>query len=243
MLPIVSEIKSHILTEGKTMFVTSRFVAEKFDKDHKNVLQAIENIDCPEYFSQLNFQLSEYTNDRGRTYKEYRMTRDGFVYLCMGFTGKEVSKLKVSFIEAFNTMEALLLAKSNSEAMEWKQARLQIKQVRKSFTDVIKQFIIYAKDQGSKSAEMYYANLTKMEYTALELVEKGSKVPDNFRDTLDILQFAHLSTAEVQCQKALAEGMKQGLHYKDIYAYAKLVVTRYTDSLKLPNVPLNMLEN
>lgn len=221
--------------------MTSRFVAEKFEKDHKDVIRAIENLECSQGFRSGNFTQSDFTNKQGRTFKEYKLTRDGFMFLCMGFTGKEAARLKESFIEAFNTMEAMLLAKSSSEALEWKQARLQIKQVRRSFTDVVKDFIEYAKEQGSKSAEMYYANLTKMEYAALDLVERGSKVPDNFRDTLDTIQFAYLGAAEIQCRQALAEGMKRGMYYKEIYAYAKIVVSQYANSLKLPPIPDNLL--
>jgi phage regulator Rha-like protein len=36
------------------------------------------------------------------------MTRDGFVLLAMGFTGKEALKWKIQFIEAFNAMEQAL---------------------------------------------------------------------------------------------------------------------------------------
>lgn len=235
MLPVVSEITANIAPEGRTMFVNSRFVAEKFEKSHKNVIQSIENLECSEEFSRLCFKPSQYTNERGRTYKEYKMTRDGFMFLCLGFTGKEAARLKESFITAFNYMEEQLL--KQNDKLEWKTARLQIKQVRRSFTDVVKEFVEYAKAQGSKSADMYYANLTKMEYTALELVEKGCKVPSNFRDTLDLIQFGYLGTAEIQCRQALAEGMRQGLHYKEIYAYAKQVVIKFADSLILPPIP------
>lgn len=38
------------------------------------------------------------------------MNRDGFVFLCMGFTGKEDAKWKEACIEAFNAMEASLTA-------------------------------------------------------------------------------------------------------------------------------------
>ena len=61
------------------------------------------------------------------------------------------------------------------------------KEVRKSVTDTIKNFVAYATNQGSRSASMYYANITKMEYAALELVEKGSKIPTGFRDNLDMM--------------------------------------------------------
>ena len=42
-----------------------------------------------------------------------------------------------------------------SESLEWNQARLQIKDARKSLTDVTQELVEYATNQGSKSAKMY----------------------------------------------------------------------------------------
>jgi len=66
---------------------TSLKVAEVFGKEHKNVIQSIEQLDCSEDFRKLNFQLSSYSvpNNR-RPYPMYLMTRDGFTFLAMGFT-------------------------------------------------------------------------------------------------------------------------------------------------------------
>ncbi|WP_407844073.1 Rha family transcriptional regulator [Desulfovibrio falkowii] len=54
------------------MFTTSLIVAQAFGKDHKNVLQAIENLECSPEFHRLNFQLSSYTAQTGNgTVREY----------------------------------------------------------------------------------------------------------------------------------------------------------------------------
>jgi hypothetical protein len=47
---------------------------------------------------------------KGATRKSpaYRMTRDGFTFLCMGFTGAEAARWKEAYINAFNRMEAEL---------------------------------------------------------------------------------------------------------------------------------------
>ncbi|MBF0127433.1 MAG: Rha family transcriptional regulator, partial [Magnetococcales bacterium] len=55
-----------------------------FGKQHKNVLQAIQELDVPEEFTELNFQPSEYTDSTGRTLPMYRLTRDGVTLLTMG---------------------------------------------------------------------------------------------------------------------------------------------------------------
>jgi phage regulator Rha-like protein len=38
----------------------------------------------------------------------YRLTRDGFVFLTMGFTGAKAAQFKQWYIEEFNRMEAAL---------------------------------------------------------------------------------------------------------------------------------------
>ncbi len=40
----------------------------------------------------------------------FRITRDGFTFLCMGFTGKEAARWKEAYINAFNQMELALKA-------------------------------------------------------------------------------------------------------------------------------------
>ena len=91
---------------------TSNQVAEHFGKRHKNVMQAIANLDCSPEFTRLNFQPSEYTDSTGRKLPAYRLTRDGFVFLAMGFTGKDAAQWKEAYITAFNKMEAELLART-----------------------------------------------------------------------------------------------------------------------------------
>lgn len=87
---------------------TSLDVAAHFRKLHKTVLRAIANLECSPEFTQHNFVPSEYTDSTGRKLTQYRMTRDGFTFLCMGFTGKEAAKWKEAYINAFNQMEHTL---------------------------------------------------------------------------------------------------------------------------------------
>lgn len=219
-----------VMHKNKPM-VSSELVAKKFGKVHKNILAAIRDLDCSPEFSRLNFQPSEFTTNRGRKYPCYLMTRDGFTFLCMGLTGKDAAKWKEAYIKAFNKMEKELIKKTDD--ITWKQARLQSKEVRKDFTDVIKRFVDYATKQGSKSAVMYYANITKMEYSALELTEKGQKLPSDFRNTLDLMDLSFLSAAEFVAQNALDEGMHRHLPYKEIYKLAKERVQAYAGTVMI----------
>ena len=102
--------KINITTTGGKLTVSSMMVAEHFEKDHKNVLRTIRQIvsELPANFSdlgQLNFEPSSYINDQNKEQPAMNMTRDGFVLLVMGFTGKRAMEWKLKYIEAFNAME------------------------------------------------------------------------------------------------------------------------------------------
>ena len=104
-------------------FTTSRKVAEHFHKLHKNVMQSIGIMECSPEFSRLNFQPSTYTSKRKKSYPMYHITRDGFAFLSMGFTGKEAAFWKESFLAAFNQMETELKARVTREAAALHQLR------------------------------------------------------------------------------------------------------------------------
>ena len=96
-------IKEH---EGKPV-VSSREVANNFEKKHKHVLESIENLKegVAEKSADL-FIESKYQHPQNKQwYKEYLLTRDGFSLLVMGFTGTKALEWKLKYIEAFNKME------------------------------------------------------------------------------------------------------------------------------------------
>lgn len=83
-------------------------VANYFTKRHERVLDRIRNLECSAEFTEHNFVLSEYTDASGRKLPCYQITRDGFAFLAMGFTGKRAARFKEAYINAFNQMEKLL---------------------------------------------------------------------------------------------------------------------------------------
>jgi len=92
-----------------TPTTTSNEVAHHFGKRHERVLDAARTLiaDLPES-SRHNFVLAEYTDEQGKSRPAYRLTRDGFTLLAMGFTGKKALAFKLAYIKAFNDMEAEL---------------------------------------------------------------------------------------------------------------------------------------
>ncbi|EGO9727148.1 Rha family transcriptional regulator [Escherichia coli] len=92
---------------GKVV-TSSLAVASYFGKQHKNVIQKIASLECSAEFIELNFQPSEYIDASGRQLPCYQITRDGFAFLAMGFTGKRAAQFKEAYINAFNQMEKQL---------------------------------------------------------------------------------------------------------------------------------------
>lgn len=96
--------------------VSSLRVAADFQKDHRHVTEVIRNLTAENPAVKNLFIESSYINERGREYKCYELTRDGFSLLVMGFTGKKALEWKLKYIEAFNKMEQQL--RSNSLNLE-----------------------------------------------------------------------------------------------------------------------------
>lgn len=103
----MSNLPALAVKDGRPI-ATSLAVASDFGKLHKNVIRDIKNLECSEKFSRLNFEPSEYFDSTGRKLPMYEITRDGFTFLVMGFTGAAAAQWKERYIEAFNRMEAML---------------------------------------------------------------------------------------------------------------------------------------
>ena len=94
-----------VFASKNKIWVSSRDVAVKFEKNHRDVIRSVKNLDCSREFTERNFALSEYKDPTGRTLPQYLMTRDGFTVLAMGFTGPKAARFKEAYIAEFNRME------------------------------------------------------------------------------------------------------------------------------------------
>ncbi len=97
-------------SEKNNPVTSSLLVAEKFQKEHRHILDSIRNLVAENSAARSLFLENQYEN-RGKMYPMYLMNRDGFSLLVMGFTGSKALQFKLDFIEAFNKMEQII--KSN----------------------------------------------------------------------------------------------------------------------------------
>ena len=110
-------------------------VAEKFGKEHKNVLQSIDNLIAENSAVKIMFKISSYK------------------------TGREALEWKLQYIRAFNQMENFIREKSTQM---WVETRKAGKLTRKAETDTIQKLVEYAKGQGSSHAEMLYMTYSRL---------------------------------------------------------------------------------
>jgi Rha family phage regulatory protein len=126
----VVDIRKFVEARNGLPFTTTQSVAEAFGKQHQHVTQKIESLECSEQFLTSNFSLVGFEH-RGNSYKSYEMTKDGFMFLVMGFTGQKAAAIKEAYICAFNWMaeqlglsSKMLVAKAVHEALGADGARI-----------------------------------------------------------------------------------------------------------------------
>ena len=132
--------------ESNQVLTNSLLVAEKFGKEHNKVIRDIQNLSCSDEFRAANFGVSSYISLQNKELPMYVMTKDGFSFLVMGYTGVKAGVFKEEYIKAFNKMEetiknggfnvpksfreALLLAAEQQEVIENQQKQIEEKNAK-----------------------------------------------------------------------------------------------------------------
>ncbi|ECP8537346.1 TPA: Rha family transcriptional regulator [Campylobacter jejuni] len=106
-LAVINGVDVELEVANDQVTTTSLDIAAVFNKRHDNIIAKIETFP-KDSFTDLNFKASKYIDSTGRILPCYKITRDGFSLLVMGFTGEKAYKWKVEFIKAFNEMEKRL---------------------------------------------------------------------------------------------------------------------------------------
>ena len=221
---------------NKTEVVTdSVTVARKFGIKHKDVVSNI---------LKLSSDIEKLRGDgippkptevereyRGAKFTAYLMTREYFSLLSMRFKGQKALEWQIKFNQAFYSMEgALLKMEHNKQDEVWLENRNQGKIGRREETDAIKQFVEYAKGQGSTKAAFYYKHITDATYKALGLMNQ--KYP-KLRDTMNFYEISELLLAERLATQALKKYMDLGRNYKDIYESVRDDLINFANAMRI----------
>jgi Rha family phage regulatory protein len=98
---IINNVEVHLVSRDGSIFANSLEVANVFEKPHKDVLVKIRSMSER---AGRNFSLKYYQSS-GKELPMYEMSRDGFMFLGMGFNGEKAENFKLDLIDAFNEME------------------------------------------------------------------------------------------------------------------------------------------
>jgi Rha family phage regulatory protein len=188
-----------IINSKKEAVTTSRILADKFNKQHKNVLAKIEQLknEDKETFTGLNIKLSHYIDESGKKNKAYSLNRDAYAFFAMGFTGKQANKFKIDFIRAFNEMERWIKDRLQS-SIEYKVMQAILKDSRKLI--------------GKETKSHHYSNEAKLVNWALRGEFKGVD-----RETLTLDEINLLNELQTRNAVLIGAGMtreqrKESLH-------------------------------
>ena len=141
-LAVINGVDVELEVVDNAVYTTSLSAAEVFNKNHKNIIRKINEFP-KDNFTKLNFEPSKYIDSTGRVLPCYKITRDGFSLLVMGFTGEKAYKWKIEFIKAFNEMEKRLrnIEYEKHDKLAFHQSlgyKSQLKQQKQKYENEIK---------------------------------------------------------------------------------------------------------
>lgn len=222
-------MKDLVISYNDTPVTTSLKVAERFGKEHRNVLADIRGL-IGQMGGMLKiqhtpmFEETSYIHEQnGQTYPMYYINRDGFTLLAMGFTGKKALKFKLDYINAFNKMELKLKQLlSEGKTQYWFDTRHHGKETRKIAQGVYYNFALYAQAQGdTREIGHIIAAVTIPCNLACGLPKR------NGRDSATVHQLNTLDLIEGSVQNVITEGMANGEHFTQIQAKVKVWIERF----------------
>lgn len=211
-----------IIQSGGELRADSRSFVSKMDIRHRQLMDNIRKYqDKFEELGLLPFQTEavEEEGARGIKYQQYALLNEDQAYflLTLSRNSEAVVAAKLALVKAFR--------QARGHIAKTETARIEGKKSRHEETAAIAELVQYATDHGSESAKMYYVSITKMTNKLLGL-ESGK------RDSLPPHALDALRLAETMIDVAIRDGLRAGLHYKQIYALAKDKV-----SLLVPLLP------
>ncbi len=188
----------------------SRDLASLLDHRHRTIFESITKYSTElSELGILPFETERLKTDHlGEREHKFVMLNEDQCYFVLTLmrNNAHVVKSKLQLVKAFRDARSQLAMRDI--------ARVDGKQVRKLETKAISDLVDYAKAKGSKSADMYYTNITKRTNKLLG-IESGT------RDNLDARTLGDIAVMEKIVSNAVSDGINAGLDYKEIFQLAK----------------------
>lgn len=225
-------------SEGK-FFTDSLAVAKIFNKEHRHVLDAIKNCECSDKFRSAEFSAHVYLDNYNRQMPKYNLTKKGFSFIVMGFTGLKASQFKEAYIEKFEELEnqvkqpkqelitdPLIILSESIKAIqetrnEFNKFKLEVKSDLEQVKAEAKQVIESEVKEATKGIQ---AKLDKYNNSTSERIRQAqnylNQVPIAFET--EIVNFDYLeATKTIITKYANSKGCflenKYGIYYGEVY--------------------------
>ena len=229
--------KNILVMHDKEPRVGTWTLSQGFQAEHRAVRKLVLKYRLEfEEFGVVASAMQKPTAKGGRPIDEFLLNENQAMYLGTLLTNSAiVRRFKIELVKQFSNQKQWLQAiAAQQQNAEWLETRKAGKQTRLIATDTIKEFVDYATRQGSRNAEMYYVNISKMENKALFFLEQKYT---NLRDILNIHQLSTVKSADMIVMKALRDGMDRALPYRDIYRLAKTRVESFAEIIGKSLIP------
>lgn len=196
---------------------TSIEVARHFGKPHDEVLRRIRNLleQLPDAylrnFAETETERPSPLNGAAIKSPAYRITRDGFTLLAMGFTGQRALKFKLAYIDAFNRLERALHERPLSIEQAMAGANLIAARVQEAAFNLLQQSREFTHDRWM----LYFApgpdddlvpNVRRIDRDAL--VMSVATLARAIPDPSLLLSNADLATLAAACNQRLADQLR-----------------------------------
>jgi phage regulator Rha-like protein len=184
-------------------------IAAAINRDHISIIRNIQRY--KKDFENLGkVELAVIPSKRNQNQNVYYLNEQQSIFLLTLMDNSPlVLELKKELSRQFVNMRKILLERQTEE---WQNTRIEGKETRHNFTDCIKDFISYAKNQGSNNADKYYCIFSS-------LIDKTLSVHDKDYSSGDTL--TNIKFLENMLISELNNYMDNNIFYKDIYSKCK----------------------
>ncbi|OAI01804.1 hypothetical protein A1353_00880 [Methylomonas methanica] len=213
-----SSINLIIHGSSNQLCVDSRDIAKEFGRQHKNVLQTLDDLLTDGTISRLESKPRNYQK-LGRQYRCFELNEAGFLKAMPFIGGRKSREGQKRLVDEFLRVRRQLDRQAKErETLAYQVARLSGKDSRGILTDAIQQFVEYARERGSQNADRYFSIITNAVYKALVVIEPQAT---EIRELLTAVQLKILELAELTAAQALTEGMESQQPYKAVFQAMK----------------------
>ena len=206
-----------VTLQGNEAFTDSMVIANGTNNQHESVQRRIRDYEKElSSFGKLGFEIRPMPS--GQEQKVYRLNEMQATFLITLLKNNEVVvKFKMELVRQFYAMRQFIFER---QTKDWIVTREQGKITRKEETDIIKQLVEYAKEQGSEHSDKLYLSYTRLANKICGISK---------RDDATVAQLSSLTVAENIILHCIQVGISEEKHYKDIYQDCKQRLEMFKD--------------